>query len=392
MDSALPRILSVDDEPHVLEGLARQLRRQFAVSTAVGGAAGLELIAREEPFAVVVSDMRMPGMDGAAFLTRVREIAPDATRVLLTGQADLDAAIAAVNQANIFRFLTKPCPPDVLAAALTDAVNLHRLVTSERVLLQETLHGSVKMLTDVLALANPAAFGRATRAKQHVSRIAAQLELADRWQLEVAAMLSQIGCVTLLPETADKVYHGREVTAEERAMLDRLPAVAADLLANIPRLEGVRQIVRYQDKRWDGGGMPRDDVRGNDIPYGARLLKVVLDFDALRTQGIASGIALQTLRERTGCYDPSILAVLETLVADPGTREVEMSLRDVKVGMVFKEDVKTRTGIMLIARGQEVTTGLLERIRNFSRHLGVKEQVWMIVQQEEEDEAQGAVG
>src|SRR5262249_60092556 len=150
---------------------------------AVGGAAGLELIAREEPFAVVVSDMRMPGMDGAAFLTRVREIAPDATRVLLTGQADLDAAIAAVNRANIFRFLTKPCPPDVLASALTDAVNLHRLVTSERVLLQETLLGSVKMLTDVLALANPAAFGRATRAKQHARRTAAQLDLADRWQL-----------------------------------------------------------------------------------------------------------------------------------------------------------------------------------------------------------------
>jgi DNA-binding NtrC family response regulator len=166
--ASAPRVLCVDDEPNVLEGLRRQLRRHFSVATANGGILALEVLEREGPFAVVVSDMRMPEMDGAAFLGRVREQAADTVRVLLTGQADLDATIAAVNEANIFRFLTKPCPTESLITALNAAVEQHRLIMAERVLLEQTLHGSVKALTDILGLANPTAFGRAARAKKYV--------------------------------------------------------------------------------------------------------------------------------------------------------------------------------------------------------------------------------
>ncbi len=381
LDTAHPKILLVDDEPNVLDALTRQLRRQFAVITAGGGAAGLEAITRDGPFAVVVSDMRMPGMDGSAFLGRARETAPDTVRILLTGQADLSAAIAVVNHGQVFRFLTKPCAPEVLSRALADAVEQHRLVTAERVLLEQTLHGSIKALTEILALASPTAFGRATRAKQRVGSLAEKLEVAERWQIEVAAMLSQVGCITLPAETAEKIYHAKPLSPREQEMADRLPSVAGELLASIPRIEEVQRIVAWQAKHFDGGGIPAGTLRGEAIPWGARALKIVLDYDALEAQGLVPQVALGTLKSRAGWYDPAILdAFIEML--DGGSRgpEIrEVRLRDVHPGMVFARDVVTHSGMLLIARGQEVTPGLIQRIRNFPQNAAVKEPVLVIL-------------
>lgn len=116
------RVLCVDDEPNVLEGLQRTLRRSFNVTTAVGAFAGLETLTREGPFAAIVSDLNMPGMDGVTFFEAARQLAPHAARILLTGQGDLTTAIAAINRGAIFRFLLKPCAPDVLLCALTEGV------------------------------------------------------------------------------------------------------------------------------------------------------------------------------------------------------------------------------------------------------------------------------
>ncbi len=194
---ALPRILLVDDEPAILEGLQFQLRKRFDVFTAANGLQGLAQIGSSAPFAVVLSDMRMPRMDGAEFLTRVRQAAPDTVRVLLTGQADIHSAIAVVNEGQIFRFLTKPCPPEQLHNTLQDAARQHHLLSAERDLLEKTLHGSIKALMDVLALTNAIAFGRATRIRQIVSELCDTLDVPQRWQVEVAAMVSQLGAITL---------------------------------------------------------------------------------------------------------------------------------------------------------------------------------------------------
>ena len=108
-----PRILLVDDDPLLLAGLKRQLRRHFRIETAPGGAEALALVQGEEPFMVVVSDYRMPGMNGNQFLAQVREISPDTIRIMLTGFADVGAAVDAINEGQIFRFLNKPCPSEV---------------------------------------------------------------------------------------------------------------------------------------------------------------------------------------------------------------------------------------------------------------------------------------
>jgi CheY-like chemotaxis protein len=355
------KVLCVDDEPQVLQGLALHLDQKFEVVSATSGVQGLELVASAGPFAVVLSDMRMPGMDGASFLGKVREAAPDTVRMLLTGHADMNAAIAAVNHGQIFRFLIKPCPPDQLRMAFDAAEEQYRLITAERVLLEETLHGSIKTLVDILSITNPVAFGRAGRARQLVRELAEALGLPDRWQLEVAAMLSQLGSVTLPDDTARKYFAGEALTREERAMVERLPDVTERLLANIPRLEPVREILALQAGRRVSGGA--SEARA----MAANALKLALDFDEIESRGVALQEALDTLRGRTGAYLPQVLEDLFTCKGVGAVRQElrEVSLRGLSVGMVLAEDLKTRTGLLLVARGFEITPSFIERARNF---------------------------
>lgn len=373
-DARRIRILCVDDEPNVLEGISLHLRRRFDVETATSGAAGLEALTRNGAIAVVMSDMRMPGMDGAAFLTKARQIAPDAVRMLLTGQSDMDSAIAAVNEGQIFRFLTKPCPRDRLLAAFEAAVEQHRLITAERVLLEQTLHGSIKMLTDVLSLANPMAFGRASRIKGVAAELGRAVGAKALWPIEVAAMLSQVGCVTLPTKTIEKLYHGHPLTPDEQLATDRLPALGEQLLASIPRLEDVRSSLIHQADHFDGMGKSPNALQGEAIPLGARILKIVLDFDMLEAQGLTASVALDTMRGRLGWYDPRLFDAFARLRGARGQQNEirEIPLRLVVTGMVFVEDVKTAAGVLLLPRGYEVTEGLVDRIRNFVVNGNVK--------------------
>ncbi len=357
----LPRILLVDDEPAILEGLQFQLRKRFNVFTAANGLEGLAQIGSSGPFAIVVSDMRMPRMDGAEFLTRVRQAAPDTVRVLLTGQADLNSAIAAVNEGQIFRFLTKPCPPKQLHNTLKDAARQHHLLTAERDLLEKTLHGSIKALTDVLALTNAVAFGRATRIRQIVSELCDALDISQRWHLEVAAMVSQLGAITLPEETAKKLYYGEELSTGEQQLVESLPEVVARLLGNIPRLEPVLALLAGLGKKH-----PRDTA-GNSQELD--LLRIALDFDALITRGLSPQACLDTLRGHTGHYDKAVLQALAHCRGDEtDSQEIqEIKIQAVREGMVFAEDVHTHTGTLLVPRGYQVTASFMAHVKAFKR-------------------------
>jgi response regulator RpfG family c-di-GMP phosphodiesterase len=357
----------VDDEPQVLEGVTLSLRRAYEVLTANSGPAGLELLSGDRGVAVIISDMRMPGMDGATFLGKAREAAPDATRILLTGHADVDGAASAINEGRIFRFLTKPCSPSALLAALDAAVEQHRLVTSERVLLQQTLRGSMQMMMDVLALAAPEAFGRAVRLRRYASEVVSRVPGAEAWPVEVAAMLSEIGIVSLASSTVEKLYEGKPLTPEEQQSVDRLPVVIEQLIAGIPRLDAVRAALKFQAVSFDGSGAPKTAPRGKDIPLGARVLHIVADFDRLERGDTSERVALDTMRGRRGRYDPELLELFASMLGK-GTKDVdvlELPIRSVAAGMIFLEDVRTKTGALLVARGHEATASLVERVRNF---------------------------
>ena len=363
------RILCVDDEPNVLQAFKRQLRKDFDIVTATGGQDGLVALNVEGPFAVIVSDMRMPGMDGIEFLAKVKHCAPDSVRIMLTGCADQQTAVNAVNTGCIFRFLTKPCPPESLATSLRDGIAQYRLITAEKDLLQRTLGGAVKILTEVLALTNPVAFGYASRVRQLVGRIYQELGQTFPWQAEIAALLSQIGCVTVPSFVLEKAYQGEPLTDDESRMLAKHPHIGADLVANIPRLEDVAAMIRLQQKGFSGAGEPSDGPVGTRIPLGARVLKVALDYDALTAGGWSPVQAVVELRLRRGEYDPSVLESLEAVVGFDEAAEIkDLALKDLSAGMILADDLFSTDGTLLVSKGQEVTISLRERLKNFAQN------------------------
>ena len=379
-----PRVLCVDDDPAIVLLLSRVLQTNFDIVTSDSPAAALVQMTTNGPFAVVISDYRMPGTDGVTLLGQLRAIAPDTTRILLTGNGDMEIAVDAVNHGQIFRFLGKPCTPDTLRAAVGAAAEQHRLITSERVLLEQTLHGSVKALTDVLALAQPEAFGRATRVRRYVTDLADSVGERNRWPIEIAAMLSQVGATALSSATLERYYAGKPLTDVDQDVIANLPATAERLIADIPRLESVREILRFQDTRFDGtvDGVPTKlGVSGDRIPRGARMLKIALDFDLLEMRGLPIADALKTMRGRTDWYDTGLLSAFTGLsgVTLSNIALEDMRLSQVRVGMVFAADVRAETGILLVARGQEVGVSLVERIRHQWEHFATKCVVSMMV-------------
>lgn len=377
-DDNRPRVLCVDDEPRVLEGIALGLRRRYDVLTASGGMAALDILNKDPHVAVVLADMRMPMMDGTQFLQRCRHIAPDTVRIILTGQSDLAAAIAAVNEGQVFRFLTKPCPPAVLLPAIDAAVEQHRLITAERVLLEQTLHGAVKALGEILALTSPASFGRASRVTRSVALMAEALKLPERWTVEVAAMVSQLGFIALPTDLAERVHHGQPLSEEETQQVLAVPYVAEKLLAHIPRLELVRKILKASVRpirRLPMGA----DAKAYQLMRAAQMLRIAIDFDDLQARGHTPQAAMAEMRRHEG-YDPEVLESLGAVVAPDGDPEVPkwVPLSALKVGMVAAEDIRMVSGTLLVSRGYEIGQSFIERARNF-RPGTVKEPVCVIL-------------
>lgn len=364
----LPRVLCVDDEARVVEGLVLHLRKDYEVHTALSGADALRALKEMGGAAVVISDMRMPGMDGATLLSHVLQLFPDTTRILLTGEPGRDAAVSAVNTAQIFRFLTKPCPPEQLKAAVEAGVMQYRLINAERSILKETLVGCIKTLVDVLAITNPVAFGRSNRVKQLAMELAEQLDCHQFWQLEAAALLSQLGYLSLPSELVEKVYYGEMMTAEEKVLVSGAPQLATSLLENIPRLEPVIQILVALT--WSDEQIAR--LGDGTIGLGTRILDIVMNYDLLVTQGHSPAVAVQTLRARAARFGEKVVECLANHVgAGTAAAKVarELPLRTVKIGMVIMQDVRTHMGTLLVPRGFEVTQAFLERLRNFGPDL-----------------------
>jgi response regulator RpfG family c-di-GMP phosphodiesterase len=363
MSDNRPIILCVDDEARVVEGLALHLRKDYRVHTASGGEEGLATLKTLGGAAVVISDMRMPGMDGAAFLKRVMRAYPDCSRMLLTGEPGRDAAVQAVNEAQIYRFLTKPCPPDQLRKAVESAVDQYRLMRAERVLLQETLIGCIQALVDVLAITNPVAFGRASRLKRLAMSFSAALGNAEFWQLEAATMLSQIGYLSLPVELVEKLYYGEQLTPEERTLAEGVPEVASKLLGQIPRLEPVIQILNAVN----GSDAELKHLGEGTIGMGARILQMTLEFDSLRAQGHSVNVAVQTVRGKSARFGDNLVEKFAILVGGAtGRSEMkEIPLKFVRPGMVILDDLRTHMGTLLVPRGFEVSETFLTRLHNF---------------------------
>lgn len=373
------KVLFVDDEPNVLSGIKRQLRSVFRVFTAESGAEGLKVIQEKGPFPVVVSDMRMPHMDGAAFLSKVREQSPKSIRILLTGQTDIESAVSAINEGGIFRFLLKPCPAETLTSILNAAIHQYRLVQAEKELLEKTLRGSIKVLTDILSLINPEAFSRGTRSRRYINHLAAKLKLPAPWQYDLAAMLSQIGCVTVPPEIMAKVYGNQSLTEKEQQLYNSHPQIGFDLISKIPRLNHVANIIANQQiKTEESVRKPLQELEPDLL--GGQMLNIALALDQIVSRGETIGTGLKQLAKSPNLYHSELLDTL----SDIKDTRAESLRRSVKAGelntsMMIDEDIFAANGALIVSKGQEVTEAMVARLRMMTANQAISEPFHVIV-------------
>lgn len=375
----LDRILLVDDEPNILDGYRRGLRGQFDISVALSGAEALDKIEREAAFAVVVSDMRMPEMNGVEFLKRVKMSAPDSVRMMLTGNADQETAIQAVNQGHIFRFLNKPCPPQTFSIALTMGIRQYKLITAEKELLEKTLKGSVEMLTQILSLTDPDAFVVVSKVKSYLGVVAEALCIANPWTLEVSAMVSPIGLLTLPPELKAKVNTGAALNSKEEQAVLAIPEIGARLLSHIPRLEEVAELVRCGVDR--ERGEYRSSKLSEESSFGLAVLRLLHDLVRSELGGQGVDRAMEELKQR-GKHESALVERVRNALQQGNPTlfsgeylVLDLSLKKILIGDELYGDVLSEDDRLLLASGSRITGPFLERLANYRKLVGIKEPI-----------------
>jgi len=377
----LARILLVDDDESVLMAYQRHLRRHFDPVLATSGEAALRTMATEASFAVIVSDMHMPNMSGLELLKRVKDLSPDTSRIMVTGDADQRTAADAVNHGQIFRFLAKPCSPDAMIAAIDAAVGQNQLVRAERDLLEQTLSGAVEAMTELLSTVDPKAFGCAQLLKYRAARVARILKAEREWEIGLAALLSPIGRLTISPRLLQRSRSKEPLTREELALFERVPEFGARLIRRIPRLEPVADIVLYQAKAFDGSGVPKEGVQGVHIPFGARILKPLADvIQDEQERDLAYG--LDRLFVNRPRYDPEIFQVVKDfLEAEMGLNSVHRApgvptpLGELREGLVLASQVVTEEGMLVLLPGIRLSEGHIQLLRNMAELLNLREPI-----------------
>lgn len=404
-------VLCVDDEPAILSALRRVLRPEGClVLQAQGGAEGLALLQRHL-VDVVVSDMRMPGMDGAQFLAEVARRWPGTARVLLTGHADTSAAIAAINHGEIYRYISKPWEEQELRTTLRQAAQRVRL-EAERDRLQaltlrqnEALNAlnaelesrvaqrtaelstaneqlrrnylsSIRLFSHFLEMRSSTLAGHGKRVAEQARRMARELQ----WPQDevndvfVAGLLHDIGYVAI-PEAITNKPVGK-LTPPEMAIYQRHPVLGAQAMLGLEDAQGVAALVRSHHERHDGTGFP-DGLAAGAIPRGARLLALASTHDDLLHGHVGSG-ALTPEQARTVMqrgrgtqFDPELLdAFLQLqlqLQAQPPSRPaLQIDVRQLQPGMKLARDLISREGILLLAAGHELTEEMVKRMRQLA--------------------------
>jgi CheY-like chemotaxis protein len=369
MTNETARVLCVDDEPNVLDALERNLGEHFEVMTAIGGEAGIAALNEHGPFDVVISDMRMPGMNGAVFLSHARRIAPDTVRFLLTGQSDASAARDAINEGQIARYLEKPCPVDRLTAVINEAFENRRRVLAERELLESTVAGSIKLLGEVLALTAPGCFRDSAVVVGMVEHMCTKLRLLDTWKFRTAASLHALGFVALPTEIVDKHNNGATLTAAEQVQLDNVPEVGARLLADIPRFNEIAEIVRRHRQ-------PIPVTAPDDVTRGAAMIAVAR---AVLEAGGATKRVAQVAKAIAPAHNElgrALLALLDDYQARrPGDEVLHLRVAELRPGMVLEEDLASHSGTVLFAKGNTLTMLIVERIHRYAQSSSLREPI-----------------
>ena len=417
MTTATPTwtVLAVDDEPNILAALRRLFRETgWRILTAGSAEEALALLSLE-PVNAVLSDMRMPGMDGVQLLEKVRLGWPHVARLLLTGQADLGSTIAAINRGWLHRYITKPWNDDELVLTLRQVAQIQQLDAEKQALerltqqqndelkaLNEGLEARVALRTGELAAANDklkrnyltsikaftalielrgsAQVGHARQVADLARRIgrAMALDADTAHNLAIAALLHDIGHIGL----SDTVL-ARPVGRLDRDELRRYqlhPVLGEQALLASDDMQGVAPLIRAHHERWDGQGFP-DGLRGAAIPLGARILAVADTFEDL-CSGRIDGQALSPLEARRAVlagrgsrFDPDVVDAFAGLFATappkPSVQTLRLPTADLRPGHTLTQDFVSPEGVLLLSVGQRLTEDLIGRISAFELKHGL---------------------
>ncbi|WP_306149370.1 MULTISPECIES: HD domain-containing phosphohydrolase [unclassified Roseibium] len=366
------KVLLVDDEVHVLQAAKRVLRRTVEVTTANGPQEALEKIKAEGPFAVVVSDQNMPGVDGIKLLGHISKKAPSTTRIMLTGNNDQKTAMNAVNDGRIFRFVTKPCDSERLSAVIEEGIAHHQTVVAERELLEQTLSGSVKMLVDIIAVSRPRAHLRASIIQRWARKVNKALDATPSLEQGISAMLCTLGYLTLPDSLADRYFGGADLSPAEKASVNEAAAMARDLVLNIPRMEGIAEAIYYCRKGYDGSGFPEDDRKGEDIPVAARVLCALIDLAEISVDETPSFVrCMEELEANAPRYDPNVLEVMRQVLGgdqhfagSPNADKISVPILQLLAGDILAADIRDAEDRLLLAAGSLLSPITLKRIRS----------------------------
>lgn len=380
MADPILKLLFVDDDPLFLTVAEAAFRDRFTVASASSAAGALERLEREGPFAVMVADRSMPGMNGVELLERSRKLAPDMVRIMITGDADRQAAIDAINRGQVFYFLTKPCAADALAEAVEAAVNGYRLAAAKRRIADDGPRATVALLATVLGTVAPEALGRGQRLADSMRAFAPHLGGDSDEAMESAALLSQLGYASVPPSMLRRVATGATLAPAEEALLSRVPQFGHDLLADLPALRAVARLILYQEKHFDGTGFPEDEVKGEAIPLGARALKILKGRLDLENDGVVKRRAFDAMAARHGSYDPALLekcfAVLPEFLVSALSKDrpvFKLRVPALKAGQILVSDATARDGSTLIQAGTRLTEAIIHGLQRQAELLQVNE-------------------
>lgn len=410
MSEALPAtLLFVDDEPSILSALRRLFRPQgYRLLVAESGQAGLDILA-VETVDLVISDMRMPHMDGAQFLKEVRTRHPEIIRILLTGYADMTSTIAAINEGEIYRYISKPWDDNEILMTVRDALERQRLVAENQRLtaltqqqnealkalnagleqqvaertqavrdafseLKKTFMATVQVCAGLVELragqAGHQLAGHGRRVAEHARILGKRMQLGDGevQNLMLAGLLHDIGKIGLSDDLLVKPYN--LLTAEHRALVMKHAAQGQNILMPIDKLRDCALIIRHHHENYDGSGYP-DNLAGMSIPIGARILAVVNDYDALQIGTLAqrplkASDALTFLIDNGGKrYDPQVVEAFAAYLSETqksAVGEIPMRPLHLKPGMILNRELNHHDGFLLLAPGSTLTPDIIQKL------------------------------
>jgi putative two-component system response regulator len=352
-DLSIKTLLIVDDSPVNIAVLKGVLSTDYKVKVALNGEKVLQICSSASPPDLILLDIMMPEMDGYEVCRRLksRKQTKDIPVIFVTAKGGVvDETLGF--EVGAIDYIAKPVSPPIVLARVKNILDLHQTRGKLQEALNKSLTGSVELMMDILSLMNPTAFGRSRNLRRHVSATAKRLGYKKRWSIEVAAMLSQLGCITLPSELVEKVCNGEDVSVAEQALFDNHPQVGKRLLEKIPNFQEAAEIIALQNSELDESG--------SQVQLGASLLQVALQLDNMdRKWDKQVAVASPTMQ-----VPADIIEDIETVEESVGKKKT-LTLAELKVGMVFNCDVKTRTNMVLIRKETEVTRTVIERLKGF---------------------------